>query len=218
MLVSPGSILLIDKPIGISSFDVIRRLRTKTGIRKMGHAGTLDPMASGLLIVGVGTEGTEQLERFIKLDKTYKVTAKLGVRTDTGDREGEVVEEVDTVGEIREDDVRGVCKHLTGTNELPVPIYSAVKVGGEPLYKKARRGEKVEPPVRAMTVYRLELATMRKEDGRVFLDLTMDVASGVYVRSVVEAIGRELGVPAMTVALRRTRIGEYSVDDAEQLD
>ncbi|MEX0672498.1 MAG: tRNA pseudouridine(55) synthase TruB [Candidatus Paceibacterota bacterium] len=213
----PESIYLIDKPIGITSFDVIRRLRKKVGIRKMGHAGTLDPMASGLLIVGVGSEGTKQLENFLKLDKTYQVVAELGVRTDTGDQEGEVVEKIDVVESFSAEDIQKVCDQLTGVTDLPVPIYSAVKVGGEPLYKKARRGEKVDPPVRAMKVYSLKLNTVFKNEGSTFLDLTMDVASGVFVRSVVEAIGRGLDVPATTTKLRRTRIGEFRVEDAEKI-
>lgn len=209
-------ILLIDKPVGITSFDVIRMLRRKFNIRKMGHAGTLDPRASGLLIIGVG-EGTKDLARLIKLPKTYEADVLLGVRTASGDLEGEVLEITPAVG-LSEEVVREAVMGLSGTQELPVPIYSALKRGGEPLYKKARRGEAVEAPVRVMEVRGAEFLGMGEHEHGMIVRVRFDVGSGTYIRSLAEELGRRLGVPATLAGLRRTRIGDYDIRDAQTLD
>ena len=214
-------IILIDKPTGITSFDVIRRLRAYYKRRgekppKMGHAGTLDPAASVLMLIGIGRSGTKRLNELTGLDKTYEVTAELGVRTDTGDRDGEVVERTAVSG-LDHETLTRACAACTGTLRLPVPRYSAIKVDGGPLYKKARRGEEFDPPTREMIVHDIRYTDLIKRDDAYLCELEMDVASGVYVRSVVEALGRELGVPATTAALRRTRIGMFRLEDAEPL-
>lgn len=214
---------LIDKPAGITSFDVIRRLREQfraAGQKppKLGHAGTLDPAASGLLIVGVGRDGTKLLNGLSGLDKSYEVTVKLGERTDTGDADGVVLERTRVDPVPSEEWVRAILNDMIGRLVLPVPVYSAVKVDGEPLYKKARRGKRVEPPQREMQVNDLVYRDLYTQDSEVYIEVTMDVASGVFVRSVVEEIGRRLGYPATTVALRRTRVGEYTVDEAEVIE
>lgn len=208
----------IDKPVGPTSFDVIRRLRGKYGVRRIGHAGTLDPAASGLLIIGVGRTGTKQLTDYIKLDKTYAVTIELGVATDTADREGEVIEQRAVDEPPSREEVEDVLADLIGVQELPVPRYSAVKVDGVPLYKRVRRGENVEPPVRQMRIDRLALEDIYFQNGTWYIDVVMDVASGVYVRSVVEEIGRRLGYPVTTATLRRTRVGGITIDDAVLVD
>src|SRR3989339_1366365 len=148
-------IMLIDKPKGITSFDVIRRLRKKTGIKKMGHAGTLDPLASGLMIIGV-EKGTKKLNDYLKLDKVYEAEVLLGIRTATGDMEGEIVEEREISNEERgqiENNLQNILNGLVGEIELPVSIYSAIKKDGVELYKRARRGEEVEAPIRKMRIY-----------------------------------------------------------------
>ena len=192
--------LLIDKPPGISSFDVIRHLRRLSSIRKLqkeeggqlkiGHAGTLDPLASGLLLVALGDE-TKDIGQYVGLDKSYEVQVVLGERRSTGDREGEIVEEAD-VPDLLPGNVQKVLDGMCRTLMLPVPEYSAVKQGGVPLYKKVRRGERVVVPVRAMQVHRAHLSGLECRDGRCYLDIEMLVASGVYVRSVVEELGRRL--------------------------
>lgn len=211
-------IILIDKPVGISSFDVIRRLRKRFGIRKMGHAGTLDPLASGLLIIGLN-EGTKKLNDYLKLDKEYVTEVKLGQRTTTGDLEGEVVEEKE-VGEIKKETVEEALSSMVGVLDLPVSAYSAIKQGGVPLYKKARaakeRGETIpdsELPKRAMRVYEAELLDVTNE----ILKVRFKVGSGTYVRSLGEELGRRLGYPATLASLRRTEIGEFRVEDAETI-
>lgn len=211
-------ILLVNKPYGISSFGVIRELRKKLGVRKIGHAGTLDPLAEGLLVIGVGP-GTKKLTDLVGLDKVYEVEIELGERTASGDKEGEVLEErVVTDDDVSDDQIKEVLSGLVGEVELPVPIYSAVKKGGTPLYKKARRGEEVEAPRRSMRIYSLELLRRRVGVGRVFITLSMEVASGVYVRSVAEEIGRKLGFPATVSKLVRTRVGDFLLEDAVNLD
>lgn len=212
-------LLLVDKPKGITSFDVIRRLRRELGVRKMGHAGTLDPSATGLLIVGVG-EGTKELHKLIGLSKVYEARVTLGIRTTTGDMDGEVVEDVPIVTPA-EDDIRRVLHGLVGTVSIPAPLYSAIKKEGRPLYKYARAGEKVEPPVREMRIFSLSLLGVEYVNGRTILSLRMDVGSGAYVRSIAEEVGRRLGVPAVVSELRRTSIGDmardgvhFSVNDA----
>jgi len=211
-------ILLIDKPAGITSFDVIRRLRRKLVVRKLGHAGTLDPMATGLLLVGVG-EGTKELSQLLKLPKTYEAEILLGVRTDTGDITGKIVEQLngEPIQRLEEKDIKDVLVRMVGELHLPVPAYSAIKQGGEPLYKKARRGEKVETPTRMMIVAGVTNVSVKKFDDKVKVNVTFDVGSGAYIRSLAEELGLRLGVPATLSALRRTKIGEYDVKDAEMI-
>lgn len=210
------SILFVNKPKGMSSFDVIRILRKKLGVKKMGHAGTLDPLASGLLIIGID-EGTKKLDQYLKQSKTYEVLVLVGERRTTGDMEGDVVEKK-AVSHVDMEVVKGVLRGMVGTLELSVPVYSAVKVGGKQLYKEARKGKKVIPPKRKMELLTLTLNNCIKENDHYILDITMDVGSGTYVRSIAEEIGRRLGYPATVKELRRTKIGEISIEEAQQLD
>jgi len=208
-------IILVDKPKGISSFDVIRQLRKKLGVRKMGHSGSLDPLATGLLLVGIN-EGTKKLKELIKLPKTYEAQILLGRKTTTGDLEGAVLEEK-KVGELNIDKVKEILGEVKGKLVLRVPLYSAVKVRGRRLYKAARKGEKIEPPEKEMEIYDIEFRDIRKEDSFYILEVILEVKSGTYVRSVAEEIGRRLGLPATLKDLRRTRIGNYRIEDAEKL-
>ena len=148
-------LLLIDKPVGITSFDVIRILRRKLGIRKMGHSGTLDPFATGLLLIGV-SEGTKELTKLIKLDKVYTATILFGIQTDTGDITGKKLVEQDT-HEISDSDIKIAIGQIVGVHEFTVPKYSAIKVGGKKLYELARSGAEFTAPVKKMTVYSAEL-------------------------------------------------------------
>jgi len=204
-------ILFVDKPIGITSFDVIRKLRKKLGIKKMGHSGTLDPLASGLLIIATD-EDTKKLLKLIGLPKTYEVEILLGKRTTTGDLEGEVIEEGDPIS-LTEEEKKKAVMSLKGINELPVPTYSAIKQGGVPLYKKARKGEKVDTPLKNMEVINAEVKEITED--KVICEL--EVSSGTYIRSLAEEVGRRLGVPATVSKLRRIKIGDFRVEDAEVL-
>lgn len=182
----------------------------------MGHAGTLDPLASGLMLIGVG-EGTKDLTRYLKLPKTYEAEILIGERRSTGDMEGEVLEEL-AVSELAEAAVYDAVHAIIGTHELPVPIFSAVKRGGTPLYKRARKNADItDVPVRRMEVRSAALLAFRIEHGRAYARVRFDVASGVYIRSLAEEIGRMLGYPATIFELRRLSIGDFDVTDARSV-
>lgn len=202
------AVLLIDKPAGWSSFDVIRKLRGLLGVRKIGHAGTLDPMATGLLICLVG-RATKLMEHFMGLGKEYEGTLRLGAVTPSYDAETEVTERADwrTVTDAALDAARA---EFEGTITQRAPMYSAVKVGGERLYKKARRGEEVERPPRIVHVEAFEIT------GRAGADVSFRVhcSKGTYIRSLAHDLGQALGVGAHLTRLRRTAIGPYRVEAA----
>ena len=165
-------ILLVDKPKGITSFDVIRKIKKKYGDLKIGHAGTLDPLATGLLILGVG-EGTKKMGDFLKLPKVYEAHILLGIKTDTGDVDGKIIEEK-VVNFVDEKEVERVFKSLVGDITLRVPVYSAVKQGGVPLYRRARRGEKVVPPEKKMHIRRIDFLGIVHADDQYILFAEME--------------------------------------------
>ena len=213
-------LLLIDKPKGITSFDVIRRLRRTLQIKKMGHAGTLDPLASGLMLIGVG-KGTKGLTSLVKLDKEYLAEVRIGERRSTGDLEGEIVEERE-VKTLTESEVEVALATLVGALSLPVSAYSAIKVDGVPMYKRARSAEKIgktvaDVPEREMKVYEAELLKFETGDGRAVATVRFSVGSGTYIRSLAEELGRRVGYPATLQNLRRTKVGEFDIKDAQQL-
>ena len=213
MTTQKKNILLIDKPKGITSFDCIRKLRTKLGIRKMGHAGTLDPNATGLMIIGLN-DGTKKLSEYIGLDKTYEAEIALGISTTTGDPEGETLREIPNSNiKIPKKQIENVIEDFVGEHNIPVPAYSAIKQKGEPLYKKARRGEKVETPIKKMVVHEAELLSYTQP----LLTVRLHVSSGTYIRSLAEEIGRQLDLPAMLSNLRRTQIGDFKIENATTL-
>lgn len=223
-------IMLIDKPAGITSFDVIRRLRKKYSeshngekAPKMGHAGTLDPLATGLMILGVG-KGTKQLQDHIKLDKEYVAEVLIGKKTTTGDMEGEVVEEkvVEEGVEILRSKISTELESMTGTLRLPVSAYSAIKKDGVPMYKRARAAEKkgevvTEVPMRDMEVHEAELLDVKGGDGSAIATVRFHVASGTYIRSLGEELGKRLGYPATLQNLRRTKIGNFNISNSISL-
>lgn len=213
-------IVLVDKPKGITSFDVIRQLRRKFGVKKMGHAGTLDPLASGLMVIGIGP-GTKKLANLIKLDKTYDAEIIIGEQRTTGDMEGDIVSEKDLTEEdflkLSEDRITKEMGEMLGTKMLPVPIYSAIKRDGEALYKKARRGESVDLPTKPMEIQKIKLQKIEQTPNRAIVFVILDVSSGTYIRSLVEELGRRLGYPATLGNLRRTRVGDFLIKDTIKL-
>lgn len=210
------NILLVDKPSGPTSFGVIRFLRKQLDIRKVGHAGTLDPLASGLLVIGIG-QGTKKLEQLLKLPKTYEATILFGTSTTSGDIEGEVLKE-EHVEVLTEGAVREATASLVGEHATIAPIYSAIKVDGKPLYWYARRGCcPIEMPQRVSRVRGAELRELRCQDGVWKARVFFDVESGTYIRTLVELLGEKLGVPATMCDLRRFSVGEYSVEGALRL-
>lgn len=217
-------LLLIDKPKGISSFSVIRELRRRTGLRKFGHAGTLDPLASGLMLIGVG-QGTKQLTALVGLDKEYVADIRIGERRSTGDLEGEVLEEMAYRNDISREQVEAVLAEMCTTLTLPVSAYSAIKKDGVPMYKRARKaaaqGELLaaaELPLRQMTVYEAELLHFVPQSERLELRVRFGVSSGTYIRSLAEELGRRLGYPATLADLRRTKVGTYDIEGAQKIE
>lgn len=201
--------------------DVIRTLRKQLNIRKIGHAGTLDPLATGLMLVGIGP-GTKKLTELIKLDKEYIAEVRIGERRTTGDLEGEILEEKEVVS-LAKEAVESALVTLLGTLTLPVSAYSAIKVDGIPMYKRARKAEKQgeivsEVPVRDMRVDEIELIHFAVGDGRAVATVRFKVGSGTYVRSLAEELGRRLGYPATLQNLRRTKIGEFDIENAVPLN
>lgn len=204
-------LLLVDKPVGWTSHDVVAFIRKKLGQREVGHCGTLDPAATGLLVVLLG-EATKLSQYLLEQDKTYEMNVRMGIRTTTQDLDGEVVSETEV--DLPAEKIREVVESLQGEIVLPVPSYSAVKVGGERLYKKARRGEEVDTPERTMTFYDLEIG----EIGPDRFTARIRCHKGSYVRSWAAEVGERLGVGAALAGLRRLRSEPFSIDQAISLE
>lgn len=210
------SVLLFDKPVGWSSFDVVAKVRTylkqQTGKKvKVGHAGTLDPMASGLLVVLTGKECKNQ-NKYMKQDKTYEVTLKLGVTSSTDDSEGEkkqVSKNIPT-----ENEVINVIKKYEGEITQTPPIFSAIKINGQRAYKLARQGKNIQMEPRRVTIYSISGISYKYPE----ITFTAKVSSGTYIRSLARDIGEKLGVGAYLSILKRTSIGRFELKDAQQID
>jgi tRNA pseudouridine55 synthase len=211
MAPGPDGLLLVDKPRDMTSHDVVDAVRRAFGTRKVGHAGTLDPMATGLLLVGVG-RATRLLRFFGTLPKTYEGTARLGIETDTLDAEGTVVRTAE-VDVAREDVDRAVGGFVGDSMQRP-PAYSAVKVGGRKLYEAARAGQAVEASARSIRVDAFEVRTF---DGR-DVGFAVTCSGGTYVRVLLADVGTTLGCGAHLTRLVRTAIGPYRVEDARKLE
>jgi tRNA pseudouridine55 synthase len=206
--VSPAEgLLLVDKPGGVTSHDVVDVVRRRLGTRKVGHAGTLDPMASGLLLIGVGR--ATRLLRFLgELPKIYEGTLRLGVETTTLDADGDVVRQ--TPVDVQEPEIREAMRILVGESLQRPPAYSAVKVGGRKLYEAARAGERLEAEPRPIHVDDFDLLSFELPDAT----FRVTCSGGTYVRALAADVGASLSCGAHLVALRRTAIGPYAVDDA----
>jgi tRNA pseudouridine55 synthase len=197
----------VDKPTGMTSHDVVDVVRRRIGTRKVGHAGTLDPMATGLLLIGVGR--ATRLLRFLgDLPKIYEGTLRLGIETTTLDAEGEVVRE--TVVDVSEGEVGAAMRGLVGESLQRPPAYSAVKVGGRKLYEAAREGERLEAEPRPIRVDAFDLVSFETPDA----SFRVACSGGTYVRVLAADVGDALGCGAHLIALRRTAIGPHAVDDA----
>jgi tRNA pseudouridine55 synthase len=206
-------VLVIDKPAGMTSHDVVDRIRKRFGTRRVGHAGTLDPDATGLLILGLG-RATRFLSYAQASIKRYRTTAVFGVTTTTQDAAGEVVER--RAVNVSEAQVRAVAAEHTGDLDQVPPMVSAVRVGGERLYKKARRGEEVERATRPVTIYQLEVLSFNEDPPEAVLDVRC--SAGTYVRTLVHDIGASLDCGAHLRSLRRTEAGGFVEADAIELD
>lgn len=202
-------LLNIDKPAGITSFDVIRKVRYLTKVKKVGHAGTLDPFATGVLLVFVGREATKYISEFTGLEKEYYAKIRLGEKTDTGDLTGKSIEEK-SVSELSIPQIEAVFKTFLGKIQQIPPMYSALKKNGVRLYKLARKGKTIEREPRIVEVKELKLQRYKKP----FLEFSATVSKGTYIRVLSEDIAEKLGTIGHLVELRRMRIGKFSVKNA----
>jgi tRNA pseudouridine55 synthase len=200
-------LMLVDKPSGVTSHDVVDVVRRSLRTRKVGHAGTLDPMATGLLILGVG-RATRLLRYLGDLSKSYAATGRLGEETDTLDADGQIVRSASV--DVSRAEIEEACAALVGDSLQTPPAYSAVKVGGRKLYEAARTGDALEAPARRIRVDAFEVSAF---DGR-DVEVRITCSGGTYVRVLVADVGRALGCGAHLVRLRRTAIGPFRVEDA----
>ena len=209
-------LVVVDKPAGITSHDVVARVRRLAGTRRVGHAGTLDPMATGVLVVGVN-RATRLLGHLTLTEKAYDATVRLGASTVTDDAEGDVVATADASG-LQDEDLAREVAALTG-ELLQVPsAVSAVKVDGRRAYQRVRSGEDVQLAPRPVTVHELAVVDVRREGAVVDVDVRAVVSSGTYVRALARDLGAALGVGGHLTRLRRTRVGPYGLDVAHTLD
>lgn len=207
-------IYLIDKEAGWTSFDVVAKMRGITGIRSIGHAGTLDPFATGLLLILVGKEFTKRQDEFMKQDKEYEATLKLGEESTTGDPEGSIVQsEKSKVKIYSKEEIREVLQKFFGEIEQTPPAHSAIKINGQRAYKKARMGEEFEIPKRKVQIYELELISYKYP----FVKFRIKCSSGTYIRTLGMDIAEKLGTKGYLTELRRTKIGEYDIQNAKEL-
>ncbi len=212
----PGGLVVVDKPAGLTSHDVVARVRRIAGTRRVGHAGTLDPMATGVLVLGVD-RATKLLGHLTLTDKAYAATIRLGRDTVTDDAEGEPTGG-SSAAAVTERDVAAGLAALTGTIQQVPSAVSAVKVDGRRAYARVRAGEQVELAARTVTVSRLELRASRRVGDLLDLDVEVDCSSGTYVRALARDLGRALGTGGHLAALRRTRVGPFTLADAVTLE
>jgi len=205
--------LLIDKPKGITSHDVVDYLREKIGLKKIGHAGTLDPIATGLLIVGVGREATRQLSFFLKMDKEYIGEIKLGGISDTYDREGKIKKKKIIEIPSRER-VEKIVRGFVGKIKQTPPIFSAKKFKGKKLYTLARKGEKIKPAQVLVEIYNISILDYNWPS----LRIKVKCSSGTYIRSLAHDIGKKLGTGGYLEKLCRTKIGRFKLENAKKLN
>ena len=211
----PSGVLLVDKPGGMTSHDVVSRARRALGTRKIGHAGTLDPMATGLLLLGVGP-ATRLLTYLVGLDKTYEATIRLGASTDSDDADGVVTAAADhaDVASLGRDRIAASVARLTGSISQVPSTVSAIKVNGRRAYDLARAGEEVELRAREVVVSRFDVVATHPSPGHLDLDVIVDCSSGTYIRALARDLGHDLAVGGHLTALRRTRVGPFAVSDA----
>ena len=209
-------LLLVDKPAGWTSHDVVARVRRVCGTRRVGHAGTLDPMATGLLLLGIG-RATKLLTFLVGCDKEYAATVRLGQATVTDDAEGEVLSAVDASGVSRAG-LDAAVRRLTGPIEQVPSAVSAIKIEGRRSYARVRSGEEVQLAARPATVSRFSVLDVRPAGSCLDVDVEVEVSSGTYVRALARDLGALLGVGGHLTALRRTRVGRFRLVDAVPLD
>ncbi|WP_344458169.1 tRNA pseudouridine(55) synthase TruB [Actinocorallia aurantiaca] len=211
-----SGLVIVDKPAGWTSHDVVARMRRLAGTRRVGHAGTLDPMATGVLVVGV-EKATRLLGHLALTTKVYDGTIRLGETTSTDDAEGEPTGTT-PAGHLEDAAVAEAAKAFTGEIMQVPPQVSAIKVNGQRAYKKARQGEEVELKARPVTVHGFDVLAVRRAGETVDVDVSVTCSSGTYIRSLARDLGEALGVGGHLTALRRTAVGPYRLDQARTLE
>lgn len=207
-----NGIVVVDKPSGMTSHDVVDCVRQKFNMRRVGHAGTLDPLATGVLVIMVG-QGTKLFERFVGFDKAYRATLILGKKTMSADTEGEIIQER-SFGGITEEGVRKIFQSFLGESEQVPPMVSAVKVNGKRLYELARRGIEVERAARSIRIDKIDLLRFDPP----YVEFSLECSKGTYVRKFAEDVGEQLGCGACICQIERTKVGPYFIDEALGLD
>ena len=207
--------VVIDKPAGITSHDVVARLRRTLATKRVGHAGTLDPMATGVLVLGINN-GTKFLNFITDGKKRYLATIRLGVSTTTDDREGELISKRDT-SQVTDDQIRSTLNAFVGKIMQKPSSVSAIKVKGERAYDLVRRGEKVDLPAREVEIFFLEVTAIHRGE---YLDIDIDVScsAGTYIRAIARDLGEQLDVGGHLISLRRTEVSPFKLDDVTAID
>lgn len=205
-------IFAINKPVGITSHDVIYQLRRKTGVKRIGHAGTLDPLASGVLVVAVGREFTKQLDKIVKSEKEYIAEIQLGQTSTTDDMEGEK-QTVNDKLKPQIEDVKNSIKQFMGKIMQSPPAYSAIKLQGQTAYKMARKGQEVKLEPREVEIKEIEILSYEYP----IIKLRIVCGKGVYIRSLARDLGEKLGTGGYIKSLVRTRVGEFRIEEAIEL-
>ncbi len=215
-MTAPSGLVVVDKPGGLTSHDVVGRVRRLAGTRKVGHAGTLDPMATGVLVLGVN-RATRLLGHLMLTEKSYAATVRLGVSTTTDDAEGEVVATCPTEA-LTEDAVRAALATQVGELDQVPSAVSAIKVEGKRAYQRVREGEDVALAPRRVTVHELTVTELRAKEGYREADIQVRCSSGTYIRAIARDVGAALGVGGHLTALRRTAVGPFGLAQARTLD
>ncbi len=207
-----SGLILVNKPVGITSFKLVHIIRKKLNVKKAGHCGTLDPLASGLMIVLAG-KYTKLQDKFMKQDKVYHATIRLGLKTDSGDLDGKIISQSD-FSHVTKDLIEQVCKSFIGKIKQIPPMYSALKINGQKLYELARKGITVDRKPREITIYSIDLTDYQKDN----FSIRVKCSSGTYIRTLAEDIGKKLNADTVLINLIREEIGNYKLSDALNID
>ena len=217
-MATPG-LVLIDKPTSWTSHDVVAKVRKAVGTKKVGHAGTLDPLATGLLVLGIES-GTKLLTFLVGADKTYEATIRLGQQTISDDSESEVIASAspDEIAKLSDEDIVREIAKLTGVIMQTPSSVSAIKIDGKRAYDLVRAGEQVELKAREVTIYRFEMLSVARVSGFLDVQVKVECSSGTYIRALARDIGASLGVGGHITALRRTKVGHFDVTEANSIE
>ena len=205
-------ILSINKPSGLTSFDVVKKIRKITNEKKVGHGGTLDPFAEGVLIIAIGRQSTKKLNEFLFSNKEYNATLKLGVETDTLDLDGTVIKSK-KIPKISKNDINNVLDEFIGNINQNTPIYSARKISGVRLYKYARKNIPIKTPINKIRIFELDLISFKNK----LISFKVKCSKGTYIRQLAYDIAKKLGTTGHLVSLTRTKVGEFTLENSNKL-